>query len=166
MLFNSFLYLVFFPTVCLIYWLLPHKYRSVFLLITGYVFYMNWEPVYALLLLFITLVSWLCGIFLEKKEKKKKRKIIFITCLAVVLGILFIFKYSGFISGTVNDLLSYLHISFKIPFLKLLLPVGISFYTFQASAYIIDVYKEKIKAERNIFIYALFVSFFPQLLAG
>ena len=165
MLFNSLLFLVFFPTVCLGYYLLPQqRWRNIFLLISSYYFYMNWNPVYALLLFFSTLVTYLCGIMVSSGTKYKKK--ILILGLLINLGILFVFKYYNFINTSVFHLLSALKVRWDIPNLDILLPVGISFYTFQAVGYSIDVYRGNIKVERNFFIYALFVSFFPQLVAG
>jgi D-alanyl-lipoteichoic acid acyltransferase DltB (MBOAT superfamily) len=123
---------------------------------------MNWQPVYGCLMLFVSLISYLSGICIENKISKG----ILTIGLLTSFGVLFIFKYANFISSSVNEILNILNIKMHIPFLNVLLPVGISFYTFQAVGYIIDVYKGNIKAEKNFFIYALFISFFPQLVAG
>jgi D-alanyl-lipoteichoic acid acyltransferase DltB (MBOAT superfamily) len=125
---------------------------------------MSWQPIYGCLILFATAVSWLTAIGFEKKTGRKK--ILLISCLVICFGILFIFKYANFISASINNLFTGLHIQMQIPFLNVLLPVGISFYTFQIVGYVIDVYKGNIRAEKNFYIYALFVSFFPQLVAG
>jgi D-alanyl-lipoteichoic acid acyltransferase DltB (MBOAT superfamily) len=127
---------------------------------------MNWNPLYGLLILFSTVVTWLCALFLNQREKREKKKIILLSALILNLGILVLFKYANFITLNVNDLFHILHIKWEISFLDLLLPVGISFYTFQAIGYTIDVYKGKIPAEKNFITYALFISFFPQLVAG
>jgi D-alanyl-lipoteichoic acid acyltransferase DltB (MBOAT superfamily) len=127
---------------------------------------MNWNPLYGLLILFSTITTWLCALLLEGKDAKKKKKIILTFALIVNLGILVLFKYANFITVNINELFSFLHIKFEVPFLDLLLPVGISFYTFQAIGYIIDVYKKNVHAEKNPITYALFISFFPQLVAG
>ena len=127
---------------------------------------MNWKPVYAVLIGTSTLLTYLCGIFIERTNNKKTAKTLLVTSLIINLGILFIFKYFNFINESVFSLLEYCHIRFTVPNLDVLLPVGISFYTFQAIGYTIDVYKREIKAEKHLGIYALFISFFPQLVAG
>lgn len=167
MLFNSIAFLIFFPIVTLIYWLIPSqgKWRTIFLLIASYYFYMNWEPAYALLILFSSVTTWACGLLIEK-GKKSKRKTYISICLVLNFLILFIFKYANFFDNSIHDILAYFNISITIPKFNLLLPVGISFYTFQAIGYIIDVYRGTIKAERDLPTYMLFVSFFPQLVAG
>lgn len=159
MLFNSIQYLIFFPIVVILYVLLPSKVRPVWLLAASYFFYMNWNAKYALLLLFSTVTTWLCGILMERF--RERRKLFLILCIAVNLAILFFFKYFNFAVGSV---MAFLHKEYT-PW-DIVLPVGISFYTFQALGYSIDVYREDIRAERNFISYALFVSFFPQLVAG
>jgi len=128
---------------------------------------MNWEPTYALLILTSSITTFLCAKYLEIFDKQKlKKKIILIFSLVINLGILFIFKYYNFINESVFWSLKSLGIRWEVPGLHILLPVGISFYTFQAIGYTIDVYNNKIRAEKHFGIYALFVSFFPQLVAG
>ncbi len=166
MLFNSLLFLIFFPTVVFIYFVLPHRFRWIFLLIASYYFYMNWQPVYALLISFSILTTWFCGFLLDKTTDIIKRKIYLIVSLIINFGILFLFKYFNFINNSVFSVLEYFNLRWEIPNLDILLPVGISFYTFQAVGYTIDVYRNEIKAEKHIGIYALFVTFFPQLVAG
>ena len=166
MLFNSLIFLVFFPVVCIIYWVLPHKFRTIFLLIASYYFYMNWEPVFALLLLFSSFTTWICGKYIGKISEKKKKKIILVICLLSNLLILFIFKYADFVSQTINYFFEMTHVRMYIPPMGVLLPVGISFYTFQALGYTIDVYRGKIEPAKNIIVFFTFVSFFPQLVAG
>lgn len=149
MLFNSFAFMAFFPAVLLGCFLVPPRTRNLFLLIASYVFYMGWKPAYALLILAVTLSSYLAGLAMERYPERKK---LFLGLnLLVSLGLLFVFKYFGFFTG--------IH-------LNLVLPVGISFYTFQSLGYSIDVYRGEIPAEKSILRYALFVSFFPQLVAG
>ena len=164
MLFNSLAFLGFFPAVVILYWILPWKFRNAFLLISSYYFYMNWEPVYALLILFSTATTWSAAMLMERHKARKK--LILGLNIAINLGILFLYKYAGFANQVVHDLLGSMHISMDVPSFSLLLPVGISFYTFQAVGYSIDVYRGTLKAERNFLVYALFVSFFPQLVAG
>lgn len=164
MLFNSLGFVIFFPLVVLFYWFLPNRFRNSFLLVASYYFYMNWEPMYALLIAFSSVTTWGCGLLMEKFTDRKK--LILTVCLTVNFLILFIFKYFGFITTSVHDALSHLGISMYVPSFELLLPVGISFYTFQAVGYSIDVYRGTLKAEKSLMTYALFVSFFPQLVAG
>lgn len=167
MLFNSFHFLLFFPLVCVLHYLLPPRLRWIFLLLSSYYFYMNWEPVYALLIAGSTLITYGCGLLVERyRGERRKQRLFLIGSLLLNFGILFIFKYYNFLTGSIFSLLSCLGIRFNFPEFTLLLPVGISFYTFQAVGYSLDVYRGDIKAERHLGIYALFVSFFPQLVAG
>ena len=166
MLFNSIDFLIFFPIVVLIYFVIPKRTRYIWLLITSYYFYMSWNATYALLILGSTLTTWLAGYLVHRFEKPLGKKLTLWGCLGVNLGILFFFKYFDLFLDTLNKGLGFLNISvIEKPF-DVLLPVGISFYTFQALGYILDVYKGKIEPEKNVLKYALFVSFFPQLVAG
>ncbi len=167
MLFNSLPFLAFFPIVCCIYWAMGKgltKYRNLLLLVASYYFYMSWEPVYAILILFTSLSTWYCGLRLSLAKSHQRRYITL--CLSVNLIILFFFKYYNFTVDSVLGLLQWSCIRLEIPHSDFLLPVGISFYTFQSIGYIIDVYRKEIAPEKNFFTYALFISFFPQLVAG
>lgn len=164
MLFNSLSFLLFFPIVCGLYWILPEKCKNSMLLVASYYFYMNWEPVYALLILFSTLTTWLCSLKIDKETIHKKLWVA--SCLVVNFGILFVYKYLNFVTESVFSLLGWAGLRMQVPHFDLLLPVGISFYTFQAVGYTIDVYRKTVSAEKNFFTYALFVAFFPQLVAG
>lgn len=168
MLFNSFAFLLFFPLVCIIYFIISgNKLRNLFLLLASYYFYMSWNPTYALLIFTSTFVTWSCGLLVEKNiNNHRTKKIYFVLNLFINLVILFTYKYFNFINTFIFSLMSYWGIRWEVPNLDVLLPVGISFYTFQAIGYSIDVYRADLKAERNLGIYALFVSFFPQLVAG
>jgi len=166
MLFNSFGYLLFFPAVCIIFYLIPAKIRLKFLLIASYFFYMNWEPLYAILILLSTSITYLCATQIDKVTEAKTRKTLLWISIVLNFAILFLFKYYNFLSESVFNLLSYFGLRVKFPEFKLLLPVGISFYTFQAVGYSIDVYYKRLKHEAQFGKYALFVSFFPQLVAG
>ena len=163
MLFNSLAFLLFFPVVTILYWVLPQRWRNAMLLIASYYFYMCWKPEYALLIFFSTLTTWLCGI---KIGEGTSRRLWLTACLAINLAILFTFKYIGFAADAISDGLQWLGAGMRVPHLDVLLPVGISFYTFQALGYTIDVYRGTIKPERSLPTYALFVAFFPQLVAG
>lgn len=166
MLFNSFQFLVFFPLVAITYFIIPSKFRVVFLLLASYYFYMNWKPVYAVLIFISTIITWLCGILIQKEEKNNRKKSYLAFSLLINFGILFFFKYFNFVNDTIYGLLEALSLRWEVPNFDILLPVGISFYTFQAVGYTIDVYRKDLKAEKSILVYALFVSFFPQLVAG
>ncbi len=168
MLFNSFEFLIFFPTVIFLYFLLPHKFRWALLLIASYTFYIFWRVKYAIILLFSTLVDYICGRKMatySDADKKKRRPWLWISLLTN-LGILFTFKYYVFASGAAEDLALMLGMNYAAPAFEFLLPMGISFYTFQTMSYSIDVYHGRIKAEKHLGIFALFVTFFPQLVAG
>lgn len=168
MLFNSLEFLLFFPIVCIVYFLLgKNKFRNPFLLIASYYFYMNWKPIYAVLILTSTILTYGCGLLVEKYSGDKKKQKGFLT-ISLVLNftILFVFKYFNFLNDSIFGLLSCVGLRWPVPNLDILLPVGISFYTFQAVGYSIDVYRGSIQAEKDFFTYALFVSFFPQLVAG
>lgn len=166
MLFNSVEYLIFFPTVVLLYFLLNHKYRWIILLAASYYFYMAWKPIYIVLIVFSTLISYYFSLKIGGTDNKKVKKKYLLISLLGNLSMLFIFKYFNFFNHTTQDLLNYFGINFYLPDFRLLLPMGISFYTFQTLSYTIDVYKGTIKPERHFGIYALFVTFFPQLVAG
>ena len=166
MLFNSIEYAIFLPVVFIIYWLLPHKYRWILLLISSYYFYMSWNPKYIVLILLTTVVSYLAGRYIDGTDNKTHRKAVLSASLTVCLGLLFVFKYFNFFSESIATLCSSVAIPMHPVTLKLLLPVGISFYTFQTLSYVIDVYNGKVRAERHFGIYAVFISFFPQLVAG
>lgn len=166
MLFNSVDFLIFFPIVVLIYFVVPKKLRYIWLLAASYYFYMCWNVKYALLLLASTLTTWLAGWLIQSLEKPVWKKISVAGCIVINLAILFFFKYLGFFVDTCNRILSMCNLQLMEKPFDVLLPVGISFYTFQALGYIIDVYRGRIEAEKNPLRYALFVSFFPQLVAG
>lgn len=173
MLFNSIQFLIFFPIVVLLYFAIPRKLRNLWLLAASYYFYMCWNPTYALLIAFSTVITWLSGLLIHRVQTKypmlKWGGIGWVWLSFVInLSILFFFKYFNFI---VSDLLAGVSAVFpewnlRPVRLSLVLPVGISFYTFQALSYSMDVYRGDVKVERNLLRYALFVSFFPQLVAG
>ena len=166
MLFNSIHFLIFFPIVVALYLVLPRKAKSVWLLLSSYYFYMAWNPKYIVLILFTTVVTYVCGLLIGRQKTAAKKKLCMAIGFTLNFGLLFFFKYFDFFLHNLSRALSVFGISaIDNPF-DFLLPVGISFYTFQAVGYCIDVYRGEIKAERNFIRYALFVSFFPQLVAG
>lgn len=166
MLFNSYQFLLYFPVVCILYFVLPRKLKNPWLLLCSYFFYGLWNPAYLGLILCSTLTTYLCSLALHALEERggdhavRNRKWIVAINLIFNLGILFVFKYYHLFAVTASRL------GVQMPELNVLLPVGISFYTFQSLGYTLDVYRGDVKAERNLMIYALFVSFFPQLVAG
>ena len=166
MLFNSFEFLIFFPIVTLVYFLLPGRIQWIWLLVMSYFFYMNWHAEYALLMAACTVVTYACGRVIAAMPEKKHKKIAMYTGIVFNIGLLGYFKYTGFFLDVVQRACDLLSIPVTTPRVSILLPVGISFYIFQALSYVIDVYKGRVKAERNLLKYALFVSFFPQLVAG
>lgn len=174
MLFNSFQFLIFFPITGLVYYIIPSKLRHIWLLAASYYFYMCWNASYALLLLFSTAVTWLSGLGLWKlsvmdlHEKRRVflRKLCVVTSFTLNLSLLFFYKYFFFVLDNVNAVFEAFHLKIYEPSFDILLPVGISFYTFQALSYTMDVYRQQVEVERNFVKYALFVSFFPQLVAG
>ena len=163
MLFNSTEFMIFFPITLILYWIFPKKYRYICLFIASYTFYMFWNPKYALLMGTSTIVTFLSGVLIEKL--KYKRTVVAFSFI-INLAILIFFKYFDFLLQNINIVLSAVNIQLINKPFDIILPVGISFYTFQALSYTIDVYRGEIKPEKNIIKYALFVSFFPQLVAG
>lgn len=164
MLFNSLRFLVFFPLVFLLYWGLPHRARKYLLLAASYYFYMCWKPEFIVLILYSTAVDYLCALGMERRAEHKK--FFLAVSLTMNLGLLFFFKYFNFFGATLTALCRAVSIPFSAPVLSIILPVGISFYTFQTLSYTIDVYRGRMKAERDFVLFALFVSYFPQLVAG
>lgn len=164
--FNSIHFLCFFPIVVLIYFLIPQKIKYIWLLVASYYFYMSWNPRYAILIALSTFITYLSGILIEKAQGIGMKKLWVALSFISNLSILFYFKYFDFFLENLNRVVSRFGVqTINNPF-DVLLPVGISFYTFQALSYSMDVYRSEIKAEKNILKYALFVSFFPQLVAG
>ena len=164
--FNSAEFLIFYPVVLLLHFLLPFRFRWIALLAVSYYFYMTWNPSLIFLILFTTLVSWVCSLVIEKSQKPSVRRLCIVVTLVICLGVLFFFKYYNFLAASVSSLMALFGAPSADFTLNLILPVGISFYTFQTLSYAIDVYRGQIKTERHFGYYALFVSFFPQLVAG
>lgn len=175
MLFNTVQYLIFLPIVVLIYYILPPKVRYVWLLGASCYFYMQWNKVYLLLLLFCTIVTYTGGRLIERfKDEHRQsgrkglnnKKLYLIVCIVLNLGVLFFFKYFSWGVSMLNRVLSAVHAGEITWGMSIVLPVGISFYVLQSLGYLIDVYRGDVYAEKNFIRYALFVSFFPQLVAG
>ncbi|MBN4046880.1 MBOAT family protein [bacterium AH-315-P07] len=166
MLFNSIEFMLFCPLVASVYFMLPYERRVLLLLGASYVFYMAWNPFYLILILASTLVDyWAARAMEASADRFGKRRWLYLS-LGVNLGLLFLFKYANFAGEVIQDVLGFASISVYIPYKNILLPVGISFYTFQTLSYTIEVYRGNQKAIRRLDHFALYVSFFPQLVAG
>src|SRR3954468_17164630 len=166
MLFNSLQFLIFFPIVTIIYFLLPFRYRWLHLLIASCIFYMAFVPIYIVILFATIIIDYFAGIMIEKSAGRKRR-LYLIASLVANIGVLAVFKYYNFFADNINTLLASIHITTtQVPLLKIFLPIGLSFHTFQAMSYTIEVYRGHHKAERHFGIYALYVMFYPQLVAG
>ena len=169
MLFNSVAFLLFFPLVVCVYFAIPSQWmktRNLLLLGASYYFYMNWQPVYALLLLSSTVVTYGSALGMARSRTRNVRRRWLVASIVLNLSALFFFKYYNFLASSGTALLEASGMRMAVPLLDILLPVGISFYTFQALGYSVDVYRGTTPVERDFPTYALFVSFFPQLVAG
>lgn len=188
MLFNSFHFILFFILVTITYYSLPQKYRWVLLLVASYYFYMCWRPVFIVLIIFSTFINYFLSLCIAREKDKKRKKQYLVLSLMINFGLLFLFKYSVFINETVMSLLRYFanlfytqrglsaeNVTQSVRLLldryparefDIILPMGISFYTFQAASYTIDVYEGRIKPIRHYGIFSLFITFFPSLLRG
>jgi len=166
MLFNSLHFLIFFPIVVGIYFSIPHRFRWILLLLSSYYFYMCWKPEYVLLIIASTLIDYFAAIKMHRQTVRARRRLFLILSLLSNLGLLFAFKYFNFFSDSARVLMHSISLSYDMPTLNVLLPVGISFYTFQTLSYTIDVYMGKREPERHLGIFAVYVAFFPQLVAG
>jgi alginate O-acetyltransferase complex protein AlgI len=165
MLFNSFHFVLFFIIITTLYFVIPQKFRWPLLLASSCYFYMVFIPIYILILGFTIVVDYFVGIYLEDTKGKRKR-IFLVASLFANIGVLAIFKYYNFINDTLTTFLTSLGYNYHLPHLGIILPIGLSFHTFQAMSYTIEVYRGNQKAERNFGIYALYVMFYPQLVAG
>jgi alginate O-acetyltransferase complex protein AlgI len=165
MLFNSFTFLVFFVIVTTLYFITPYNRRWLLLLISSCYFYMAFVPIYILILGFTIVVDYFAGLYIEKAEGRR-RKLFLICSLIANIGVLAIFKYYNFLNHNLSFLLQGFGWTNPIPYLSILLPIGLSFHTFQAMSYTIEVYRGRQKAERHFGIYSLYVMFYPQLVAG
>lgn len=165
MLFNSFHFVFFFVVVTTLYFVLPHRTRWLLLLGASCYFYMVFIPVYILILGFTIIIDYFAGIWLEKTEGKRK-KYFLIASLIANIGVLAVFKYYNFLNGNLSEILNTFGYQNSIPNLSILLPIGLSFQTFQAMSCTIEVYRGNQKAEQKFIIYTLYVMFYPQLVAG
>lgn len=164
--FASLEFAIFMIVVYLPYWVMNHRQQNYFLLVASYVFYAAWDWRFLSLILISTVINYWVGIALQTTQDVKKRRFYLIIALITSLGILAVFKYFGFFVDSMGVLLELFGFNANLPILSIVLPVGISFYTFQTLSYTIDVYKKEIEPTRHFFDFALYVSFFPQLVAG
>lgn len=165
MLFNSIDFLIFFPVVTALYFLSPHKWRWLVLLIASCLFYMDWIPQYILILFLIIAIDYFAALQIEKSTGGR-RKLFLVASLVGNLGLLCLFKYYNFFAENISAVCKVMHMDYAAPALNLILPIGLSFHTFQALAYTIEVYRGKQPAEKHLGIYSLYVMFYPQLVAG
>lgn len=166
MVFTSLEFLIFFPIVVVIYFLLPNRFRWFHLLLASYYFYMSWKPVYAILLFLSTLTFYLAALGVEKfRDREPWEKLIFFLGIAANLGMLFVFKYYNFFEEQLRAL-GFGGVDLHLPVLDILLPMGISFYTFQGISYLVDVYRRQLTAERHFGLMMLYKAYFPLLVAG
>jgi len=164
MLFNSLEFFIFFPLATGLYFLFPHKRRWIMLLAASCVFYAFFSIKYLFLLVFLALISYFCAIFINKYESKKR--IFFIACIFVNCAALFLFKYFNFFNENIGHIAKFIHWNYSYQALRIIFPIGMSFYVFQILGYVIDVYTGSQKAEKHLGIYFLFILFYPKLLAG
>ena len=165
MLFNSFSFLIFFPTVTILYFLIPHKCRWFFLLMASCIFYMAFIPIYILVLALTIAIDYTAGLLIEKTEGRR-RKLLLVVSILSTCGVLFVFKYFNFFNSNLARVAHFFHWNYPVETLSLILPIGLSFHTFQSLSYVVEVYRGNFKAEHHFGIYALYVMFYPQLVAG
>ncbi len=168
MVINSFIFWLVYPFLFLFYWVIPSKnavLRKWYLIIVSYLIYMSFNPSFTLVLLYVTSITFGAAICIENADKKKRKKLLPLFLIASFAP-LFLLKYLRFFADAFSDLLALFHIQFQINGLNWIIPIGISFYTLQTVAYVVEVYYDKTKAERNFSDYMLFVSFFPHIVCG
>ena len=166
MLFNSIEFAVFFPIVTLLFFLLPHRWRALHLLVASCLFYMAFVPQYILILGATILVDYYAGILIEDSSNPARKKTALIVSIISTCGILFFFKYFNFFNESAQLLANAFGMPYAVSMIKIMLPIGLSFHTFQSLSYVIEVYRGHQKAERDFIIYSLYVMFYPQLVAG
>lgn len=176
MIYNSFNFIIIFPLIFLLYYAIPAKWlraRNWFLLIVSYMLYINWKPAFVVVLLGVSLVTYWGGRILQLRceddvnvnSKNRRKRLVWLFTLLGLLPLL-VFKYYDFINNSISEGLAAIGLQIRLPGLNWAIPIGISFYTFQAVGYMLDVYHGRIKAEKNLADYLLFVSFFPSILSG
>lgn len=166
MLFNSFNFIFFFLTVTTLYYLLPFRFRWMLLLLASCFFYMAFIPIYILILIITIVIDYLAGIYIEKAQNPLRKKALLTISILSTCLVLCIFKYYNFIVVNYNEIAKVLHWNYRIEILKIILPIGLSFHTFQSLSYVIEVYRGNQKSEKHFGIYSLYVMYYPQLVAG
>lgn len=169
MLFNSIEFLFFLPIVFILYWFVFNRHRSLqnlFIVIVSYIFYGWWSQSFLILIFITTICSYLSGVLIEILSRRTAKKIVAVTNVVLNLGLLGVYKYANFFIENFHALFLQLGVNLNISSLNLILPVGISFYTFQALSYTIDVYKKDIEPTKDVISFFAYISFFPQLVAG
>jgi D-alanyl-lipoteichoic acid acyltransferase DltB (MBOAT superfamily) len=166
MLFNSIEFLIFFLIVVVLYFACPYRYRWLLLLAASYYFYAAWKLEYIFLIIASTLISYSTALLMVKPEHQSRRAVLLLISLVSNLGILFAFKYFNSFNESLRTVFNQFNLVYDVPLFQALLPVGISFYTFQALGYAIDVYRGRLEPEQHLGRLALFLAFFPQLLSG
>lgn len=166
MVFNSIEFIVFLIIVLPIYFLINKKYKSIVLLVSSYYFYMAWKPEYIILIIISTIFNYFIAKLIDKNKDISIKKVYLLICIIFNLTLLFVFKYLNFMIESVNEIIHIFDSKYSINTVNLLLPMGISFFTFQALGYVIDVYKNEIEPENNLIKFSLYITFFPQLVAG
>jgi D-alanyl-lipoteichoic acid acyltransferase DltB (MBOAT superfamily) len=166
MLFNTLQFFVFFAIVFTLYLRLDHRWQNRLLLFASYIFYGTWSVKFLLLLLVSTILDYICAQQMYRSQTLRRRKAFLCVSVCANLGLLGFFKYYNFFVGSLQDLFTRLWWGFTAPYLDIILPVGISFYTFQTMSYTIDIYRGTIKPAPDLFSFSLYVTFFPQLVAG
>ncbi len=165
MLFNSAQFAIFFPVVTALYWLIPHRRRWSVLLFASCLFYMAFIPIYITILFVTILIDYFAAIYIEKTEGRTKSRLLLASIVSTCL-VLFVFKYFGFFNSNLSALASFIGWNYPTNILNIILPIGLSFHTFQSLSYVIEVYRGHQRAERHFGIYSLYVMFYPQLVAG
>ena len=166
MLFTSFEFIYFFLIILITYWSIPQRFRWILLLASSYFFYISWEPTYIILILLSTSIDYFLCRYLTGSNEDKKRKMGLLFSVIMNLGLLFAFKYYNFFQDALHDILGLVNVQYTPSESTFLLPVGISFYTFQTLSYSIDVYRKNFCVEKHFGKFALYVAYFPQLIAG
>jgi D-alanyl-lipoteichoic acid acyltransferase DltB (MBOAT superfamily) len=166
MLFNSSQFVFFFMIIFILYFAIPIKFRNIVLLIGSYYFYMCWKPEIVIVLIAYTLVNYYAGIKIDKTNDNSIKKRYLYGSMSFSVGMLLLFKYFNFFNDSLRSAFKYFNIFYGIPYLDVVVPIGISYYTFKALSYVIDVYRGVVKPESNLLIFSLYVSFFPQVMMG
>ncbi len=166
MLFNSLEFIVFFTLIFLIYWVLNRRLQNIFLLVSSYIFYAWWDYRFLVLIIASSAIDYLCGMIIDKTTVEKRRRFFLITSISLNLALLGIFKYFNFFADSFTLAMKSIGVEVDHTLPGILLPVGISFYTFQSMSYSIDIYQKKLRHNKSIIDFFLYISFFPQLVAG